>query len=137
MNPTLVCKVMGLVFIVIAIWGFITKHSVLIFHVNTAHNLVHLLSGVAALACGFAGLKAARAFCIVFGAVYGVVAVLGFLGVTPVIELLHLNMPDNWLHLFLAALFLATGLMSLPAVRRPPATSPPATPPPAGAAPPV
>ena len=51
---TLVCKVLGVAFLIVAVWGFIDGDRVLIFHVNTAHNLVHLLSGAIALACGFA-----------------------------------------------------------------------------------
>lgn len=109
--PRLVCKVMGLIFIAIAGWGFIDGDNVLIFHVNTAHNVVHLASGLAALACGFASFKAARAFCLVFGAVYLLVAILGFLNVTTVVDLLHLNDPDDWLHLGIAAVFLVSGAM--------------------------
>lgn len=109
---SLICKIMGAVFIVVAIWGFAAGDKVLIFHVNTAHNIVHLLSGIAALACGFAGEKASRIFSLAFGAVYGLVAVLGFLGVQLVVDLLHLNAADNWLHLAVALVFLAAGLTS-------------------------
>lgn len=126
--PVIVCKVMGPVFILVAIWGFIDGENVLFFHVNAMHNTVHLLSGLASLACGFAGLKASRTFCLIIGAVYGLVAILGFAGVGAVIDLLHLNQADNFLHAGLAVLFLAVGLTSLAADRRltPP---PPATPP--------
>jgi hypothetical protein len=110
-----VCKVMGVVFLVVAAWGFIAGDRVLIFHVNTAHNLVHLLSGLAALAAGFGSVRAARAFCLIFGAVYGLVGVLGFAGVAPVVDLLHLNTADNWLHVFIAVVFLAAGLLREPA----------------------
>jgi hypothetical protein len=114
----LVCLIMGVVFILVAIWGFIAGDRVLIFHVNTAHNLVHLLSGAASIACGLASLAVARGFCFVFGAVYGLVAVLGFLGVQWVVDLLHLNNADNWLHVVIALVYLAGGLLahqSLPA----------------------
>jgi len=105
--PNLVCRVMGVVFVIVAIWGFIDGSRVLIFHVNTAHNIVHLLSGALALAYGFMSLRAARTFCITFGLVYALVAVLGFLGVAQVISFLHLNPADNWLHVGIAAVFLA------------------------------
>ncbi len=107
-----VCKVMGVVFVLVGIWGFIAGDHVLIFHVNVAHNAVHLLSGLVALACGFAGEKASRIFSLAFGVVYGLVAILGLLGVQPVIELLHLNDADNWLHVAIAAVFLAVGAAS-------------------------
>ena len=112
---TLVCKILGVVFVLVAIWGFIDGHQVLIFHVNTAHNIVHLLSGIAALYCGFAGMQAARWFSLIFGSVYGLVAVLGFLNVAAVNELLHLNDADDFLHLGIAIVFLVAGLASRPA----------------------
>jgi hypothetical protein len=101
------CIAMGAVFIIVAIWGFITGDHVLMFAVNTPHNVVHLLSGIAALACGLAGERPARAFCLAFAAVYGLVTVLGFLGVDFVVRLLNLNDADNWLHLIITAAFLA------------------------------
>jgi hypothetical protein len=113
MTPTLLCKLMGIVFILVAAWGFVDGHEVLIFHVNTAHNVVHLASGIVALICGFAGSTAARAFCILFGVVYGAVAIAGFAGVEQAIELLHLNDADNWLHAGLSLLFLVVGLAAL------------------------
>ncbi|HVZ93481.1 MAG TPA: hypothetical protein VG797_03125 [Phycisphaerales bacterium] len=42
MTARLICKVMGAVFVIAAIWGFIAGDHVLIFHVNTTHNLVDL-----------------------------------------------------------------------------------------------
>ena len=119
---SLTCKVAGVVFLLIAVWGFSTGSHVLIFHVNTMHNLVHLLSGIAALWCGFAGPVAARRFCILFGATYGFVGLMGLLDVKVVNDLLNLNDADDILHLVIAAVFLAVGV----------ATSPKRTPAPAG-----
>jgi hypothetical protein len=110
----LVCRIFGVVFLIVAVWGFVDGHSVLIFHVNTAHNVVHLVSGLAALGCGFANSAAARAFCLVFGAVYGLVAILGFLNVQAVNELLHLNDADDVLHAVIAAVFLAAPFLPWP-----------------------
>ena len=39
-----------------------------LFHVNTAHNIVHLASGVVLLLCGLAGAGPARAFFKIFRA---------------------------------------------------------------------
>jgi hypothetical protein len=112
---------MGVVFLNVAIWGFIDGERVLIFHVNAAHNVVHLISGIAALACGLAGEKPARVFCLVFGAVYALVAILGFLNVPAVNELLHLNDADDVLHLLIAAVFLTAPLVRRPNVAGTPA----------------
>src|SRR5437868_14344083 len=49
-------------------------------HLSIAHNLIHLLSGALALYFGLGGsLSAARAFCTIFGLVYGLLGLLGFI----------------------------------------------------------
>jgi Domain of unknown function (DUF4383) len=111
---TFICRVMGPIFIIVAGWGFITHDQVLMFHVNPAHNWVHLISGALALWAGFSGERNAKTFSRVFGIIYGLVAVLGFAGVAPVVELLHLNMADNWLHMLIAALFIVVGFVQWP-----------------------
>ncbi|HZW10532.1 MAG TPA: DUF4383 domain-containing protein [Phycisphaerales bacterium] len=106
------CLVMGVLFLIVAVWGFIDGDNVLIFHVNAAHNMVHLLSGIAALACAFAGEQVARIFCWTFGLTYGLVALLGFAGVTVVEDLLHLNPADDWLHVGITLVFLLAAALS-------------------------
>ncbi len=113
---SLVCKIMGLAFIAIGIWGFVDGQEVLIFHVNTAHNIVHIASGVLALLCGMAGEGTARAFCLTFGVVYAAVAVCGFMNVEYINDLLHLNDAGDYLHAGIAVIFLLTGLASKPKV---------------------
>lgn len=107
-----ICAVMGIFFVIAAAWGFATHDRVLFFDVNAVHNLVHLLSGLAALACASAGERAARTFSLAFSAIYGIVTVAGFAGVDFVVRLLHLNHADNWLHLIISAVFIAAGLLS-------------------------
>src|ERR1700716_1708800 len=74
----------GVVFLLVGILGFVpaaTSNEMLLgtFHVNFAHNLVHLASGVVFLLCGMAGAGASSTFFKIFGVVYAVVAVLGFM----------------------------------------------------------
>src|SRR5215213_6007376 len=74
-----ICKIMGVVFILVGICGFLAP-GMLGMHLSLAHNIVHLLSGALALYFGFAGtLSGARLFCIVFGVVYGLLGIAGFL----------------------------------------------------------
>ena len=108
----------GIVFLVVGILGFVpavTKDQMLlgIFHVNAAHNCVHLLSGVVALICGMMGVGAARMYFKLFGLVYAAVAVLGFLnpGDTMLLGLISNNMADTWLHVAIAAVSLLLGFM--------------------------
>ena len=62
----------GVVFLLIGILGFVpavapNEMLLNIFHVNAAHNAVHLLTGIAALLCGMAGVGASKTFFKIFG----------------------------------------------------------------------
>jgi hypothetical protein len=67
---TTVCKVLGVVFLLVGCIGF-AKPDLLGAHLTPPHNAVHIISGVIALYFGFAGsLSGAKAFSLVFGVVY-------------------------------------------------------------------
>ena len=111
--------IFGIVFLAIGILGFVPGVTtdmngmpmlLGIFHVNTAHNVVHLLSGVAALLSGLASAGAARLYFRIFGLVYALVAVLGFVqGDSMLLGLISNNMADTWLHVGIAAVSLFLG----------------------------
>jgi len=97
---------LGVVLLVVGIWGWTTgghAHNLMFFGVNMNHNVVHLLSGALALGSALGGGRHAKLYLMAFGSVYGLVAVLGFLNVGPVVEMLNLNMADNVLHIAIAA----------------------------------
>src|SRR5437868_10373151 len=105
----------GVVFLLIGILGFVpsvTPNEMLlnIFHVNAAHNAVHLLTGVVALLAGIAGVGASKIFFKIFGVVYGLVAVLGFVvGDGMLLGFISNNMADTWLHVGIAVVSLIVG----------------------------
>ena len=111
----------GIVFLLVGICGFFPSITTPmpggdggmllgIFHVNLAHNIVHLASGAVFLLCGMAGAGASRMFFQIFGIVYLVVAVLGFMnGDKPILGMIANNMNDVWLHVALAAVMLFLG----------------------------
>ena len=113
----------GIVFLVVGVLGFVPAVTppmadgsggmlLNMFHVNTAHNIVHLASGAVFLLCGMAGAGASRAFFKIFGLVYALVAVLGFMkGDGLILELIANNMPDVWLHVVLAVSMLFLGFV--------------------------
>jgi hypothetical protein len=108
----------GIVFLLVGVLGFvpgITTGQMLlgIFHVNAVHNLVHLLSGAVALLTGLTSTAAARTYFRVFGIVYALVAVLGFIvGNGLLLGLIANNMADTWLHVVIALVALALGFMA-------------------------
>jgi len=110
---TTLAWVFGIVLTLVGVLGFvpgITTDMLLlgIFHVDTMHNIVHVVSGLAALAAAY-GLYSSRLYFQVFGVIYGVVTILGF--VTGGAILFETNMADNLLHLVIAAAALYIGFM--------------------------
>jgi len=116
-----VCKLLGLIFLVVGIAG-IFSHNLLGAHLNMAHNMVHIVSGVVALYFGFSGsYSGARGFCLLFGLVYLLLGVCGwFLGTgaehmfnIPNAEspILMLGKMDHIIHVLLGVIFLAGGAM--------------------------
>ena len=109
----------GIVFILIGILGFVpglTNNEMLlgIFHVNAAHNVVHLLSGAVALFAGMTSFGASRWYFRIFGLVYGLVAVLGLMNMgqhTMLLGLISNNDADTFLHIAIAAVSLLLGFM--------------------------
>jgi hypothetical protein len=122
-----VCKVLGTAFLLVGLVGFVQPHF-LGFHFTTIHNVIHLATAAVALYLGFAGtLTAARTFCLVFGAVYALLGVLGFVAPGLVATILgHAGpvssgelMPDNLFHVAAGAVFVIAGLKAAPVTVRP------------------
>ena len=95
---------LGVVMLLVAILGYALNPTggllLGIFAVDGAHNAIHLVTGVAALAAAFTGW--ARMFCQLFGVVYLLVGILGLVATDSsgmLLGILHNNMADNILHL--------------------------------------
>jgi hypothetical protein len=105
----------GIVFLAVGILGFvpgITKDEMLlgIFMVNKAHSIVHIASGVVFLLASMAGAGAASLWFKIFGLVYAVVAIMGFVvGNGMIFNMISNNTNDTWLHVVLAAAMLLIG----------------------------
>jgi Domain of unknown function (DUF4383) len=127
-----ICKILGVVFLIVGLAGFAAP-GLLGTHLSLLHNIVHIASGAIALYLGFAGtLSAARLFCLVFGAVYLLLGVLGFAlgapGVPTVAGMtgmpsdnklwkviagqLELGTMDHIIHVLLGIIFLVGGLLT-------------------------
>jgi len=85
-----------------------------LFVANTAHNLVHLLTGVGFTIVALGGSKPSVVFMQAFGVIYLLTGVIGFLvtgqgGDGHLLGLVHLNTLDNFLHLGLGAVIGVAG----------------------------
>ena len=112
-----VCKVLGVVLLLVGCAGFAAP-TLLGAHLNPAHNVVHIVSGVIALYFGFAGsLSGAKAFSLVFGVVYLALGILGLAMGTGAERMWmvgprHFGTIDHSIHILLGAVFLAGGLFT-------------------------
>jgi len=113
----------GIVFLAVGILGFVPGIAPAgadgmpmllgIFMVNKVHSIVHIASGVVFLLASMSGAGAARLWFQIFGIVYALVAILGFM--TPngmLLGLISNNPADTWLHVVLAVAMLAIGFGS-------------------------
>ena len=120
MNPKTASIIFGIVFILVGLLAFIPNpiigesHDAL-FHADLLHTSVHIISGLLFLIVGFAAPAYAPIFLKVFGAVYFLLGILGLInigagtdGMGQVLGFLHVNGPDNILHIVLGvAIFIA------------------------------
>jgi hypothetical protein len=111
------CRIIGVALLLVGLAGFAMPH-LLGMHLTTVHNLVHLLTGLVALYLGFAAtFEAARVFCLVFGAVYLLLGILGFVAPGLVATILgHAPLSareltaDNVVHVLLGGVLLIAAL---------------------------
>jgi hypothetical protein len=110
--------VFGVVFIAVGLLGFVPAlapdgHLLGLFHINPLHNVVHIASGAVALWAAMSSEHNSKLYFRIFGVVYALVAVLGFVyGDQPILGLIANNAADTWLHVVIAvvALYLGFGV---------------------------
>ncbi|MBZ5597601.1 MAG: DUF4383 domain-containing protein [Acidobacteriia bacterium] len=103
----LYCNVIGVVLLLGGVAGFFTSAVPLPMH----HNAIHVLSGLVALWAGMSGGgKLAVPFAKIFGAVYTLLAIAGFLGIHDLGPImLGLTTQVNIVHLVIGVAGLAAG----------------------------
>lgn len=116
-----VCTILGIVFILVGLVGFLPfARNLMGAHLSAAHNIIHLVSGAIALYLGLKGsLHAAKTFCWVFGLVYLLLGIVGFLLGTGDMRMiiivsgrLELGTMDHIIHIALGAIFLIGALLT-------------------------
>jgi hypothetical protein len=121
--------ILGWTFVVVAVAGFfltgfgdffgVDGETLILFGVNPAHNVIHLILGVTYLIGARASEAGARAVVLVLSSAYLLVGVLGLLLMDTSANILAINQADNILHLAVGALGVAlvalTGRKAAPA----------------------
>jgi Domain of unknown function (DUF4383) len=117
LTPISVAWVFAASFYAVAAIGFVPNPLLGtdgLFAANTAHNIVHLLTGVGFTLVILAGSKASVVFMQAFGVIYALTGAIGFLatgsgGEGHLFGLVHINTLDNFLHMGLGAVIGAAG----------------------------
>ena len=119
MSAKTAALVIGLLFIAVGILGYVDnpiigESQTAIFHADSVHNMVHIISGVLFLLVAYASPANAAMFCKVFGTVYLLLGVIGLFrigadGMTTLLGFLHVNGADNYLHIALGLGILLIG----------------------------
>ena len=107
-------RILGWTFVAVGVVGFIltgfgeffgmSGETLILFGVNPAHNLVHLILGVTYLIGVRATEAGARAVVLVLSSAYLLVGVLGLILIDSGANILAINQADNVLHLAVGAL---------------------------------
>ena len=92
--------------------GALDGENFIIFEVNGWHNVVHVASGLFLLAL-MRRHDTARLAALSFGAIYGVVTIIGLIDGHDVLGLFSVNPADNILHVVLTVAAFAAGLAPL------------------------
>lgn len=105
---------LGVILVLVGLLGLFMESPLLgMFEVNGTHTWIHLISGILALLAGLTGGGAyAGTYNRVFGIVYLLVGILGFLGLEFLVDLLMLNSADNALHLLIGVVTAWVGFKS-------------------------
>ena len=103
----------GAILMAVGVVGFF-QHEMFNLTFPPAHNVFHLVSGLIALWAGLGkNVDGPRWFGLIFGAIYTLVAIVGFAGMRDLGPIrLDLNTHFNFIHLGVGLLSLAAGLAS-------------------------
>ena len=116
--------IFGFAFLAVGILGYfsnpiISSSDDAVFHTDSVHNIVHIVSGILFLLVALAAPASAGTFLKIFGAVYLLLGIAGLLTIGDdehirLLGFLLVNNADNYLHIGLGAAILLAGF--LPAI---------------------
>lgn len=108
-----VLGVIGVVFLLVGIWGFFDSSPLGFFSLTATHNWVHLLTGLLYAWVGFAPVDGNVAAWVarIGGIVYALLGVVGFVASDLFAPFLVLGFEENVFHLVVGALIAVLGFM--------------------------
>ncbi|KKU47634.1 hypothetical protein A3D60_00065 [Candidatus Uhrbacteria bacterium RIFCSPHIGHO2_02_FULL_47_29] len=113
MSHTLTTRIIficGVVLIAIGFAGVFKNPVFGLFAVNKIHNFIHLAVGLLAIAFVVHGVSSAKNFSKIFGAVFGALAIMGFLIPDKMLfGIIESSLANDSLHAFLGIIFLIVG----------------------------
>jgi hypothetical protein len=120
-----IATILGIGFLLVGILGFVMP-DLLGAHLTLYHNIIHLVTGAVSLWLGLKGSPgAAKTFCVVFGTVYLLLGIAGFVAGTGDDRMLHLipeklefGTMDHAIHVLLGAIYIIGGFMTKTAPAR-------------------
>ena len=127
MNTKTASLVIGFIFLAVGLLGFVPNPIVgdshdAIFHADSVHNMVHIVSGILFILIAYAAPSRAGLFLKVFGVIYLLLGILGFAtigdsGMIKLLGFLPVNGADNYLHIALGIVIFLAGMLPQFAVR--------------------
>ena len=113
--------IIGIIFLAVGLLGFMSNPVIgmadgALFHADTTHSIVHIVSGLLFVLVALAMPASAPLVLKIFVAVYFLLGVLGMInigseGTTELLCFLNVNGPDNYLHLGLGLLIFLAGFL--------------------------
>ena len=102
--------IIGIVFVLFGLLGFINNPILGMFDTNAVANLIYIVAGIVLLAGAYSSLGSGMALKII-GVIYALIAIVGFFGVTDGMWLGLFPDPsaDQWLYVVLAVILLIAG----------------------------
>lgn len=113
--------ILGIVFLAVGLLGFVPNPIIgmadgAIFHADTVHSIVHIVSGLLFVFVAVVAPSSAPLVLKIFGAVYFLLGVLGMInigpeGTTTLLGFLHVNEADNYFHLVMGLIVFLAGFL--------------------------
>jgi hypothetical protein len=121
MNIKTAALIIGFTFIAVGLLGFVPNPIIYdsqeaLFHADAVHSSVHIISGILFVIVATAIPVRTALFMKVFGVVYFLLGVMGLVsigvsGMTQLLGFLHVNGPDNILHILLGTVIFAASML--------------------------